>query len=330
MNLINHVVFVVDRSGSMSGRQSETIKVFDNEIKKLAKDSKTFNQETRVSVFLFGSEVECVIYDTDVLRLPSLASLYKTEGMTKLIDATLLAIDDLEQVPTKYGDHAFLFYVLTDGQENDSDNNSDTLKWTISSLPDNWTFAAFVPNRVDIGRTCRYGFPVDNISAWSTASGGITKVGNKIRSSSSAYMQARSKGIRGTKSLFTLDLSNLTKSNVLRNLTPIPINSYKVWLIKEDVPIKDFVESQGCTYYKGQGFYQLTKRVKVQSYKQIYVRDRNNGGIFGGENARALLGLPTKDITLIPDSHPDFDIFIESTSVNRKLLKGTLFLYICS
>jgi hypothetical protein len=98
-HLINHVAFVVDRSGSMSDLKSKTIEVFDNQIKFLAKRSTELNQETRVSVYLFGSTVENVIFDMDVLRLPSLKELYKIEGMTALIDATIQAISDLSSYP---------------------------------------------------------------------------------------------------------------------------------------------------------------------------------------------------------------------------------------
>jgi hypothetical protein len=312
----------------MNSRQAETIKVFDNQIKSLAEDSKKFNQETRVSVFLFGSHIECVIYDMDVLRLPSLASLYKIEGNTKLIDATILAIDDLQKVPTQYGDHAFLFYVLTDGQENESHSSASSLQARMNGLPENWTFVAFVPNRTNVGPTSRFGFPVDNIAVWSTTSGGITEAGVKIKSSSSNFMRARASGIRGSSSLFTLDTSNLTRSKVSRNLNELTRGSYTILPVRKDCRIDDFVESQGLTFGIGFGYYELTKRVLVQAYKKIYVRNRSNGKVYGGADARQLLGLPDEDVKVSPDNHSDFDIFIQSTAPNRKLLAGTSLLYL--
>lgn len=79
------------------------------------------DQETRVTVFQFDDVVECLVYDKDVLRLPSLRNIYgPARANTALIDATIKAVNELKETPERYGDHAFLCYVLTDGQENAS------------------------------------------------------------------------------------------------------------------------------------------------------------------------------------------------------------------
>src|SRR5690349_14651809 len=119
-NYVNHVALALDASGSMavSGKARALVTVADGLIEYLAARSKELNQETRVTVYTFDERVKCAIYDKDVLRLPSIADFYKIGGMTALLDATLLAIDDLRLTPQKYGDHAFLTYVLTDGKNN--------------------------------------------------------------------------------------------------------------------------------------------------------------------------------------------------------------------
>jgi uncharacterized protein with von Willebrand factor type A (vWA) domain len=116
-NYINHIAFVIDKSGSMSGIINQVVQVFDNQIQHLAARSRELNQETRVSVYLFDDRVECLLFDMDVMRMPSLASHYHASGGTALIDSTLQALSDLSLTPQKYGDHAFLIYALTDGQE---------------------------------------------------------------------------------------------------------------------------------------------------------------------------------------------------------------------
>jgi hypothetical protein len=315
------VVYVVDRSTSMQSRKDETIRVFDNEIKKLAEDSEKFNQETRVSVYLFGSRVECVVYDMDVLRLPSLKELYKIEGMTKLIDATVLAIEDLKQTPDKYGDHSFLVYVLTDGMENESHTSPNVLADDIRSLQDNWTFAVFVPDRGHVGPTARFGFPQDNIAVWSTSKG-LSEVGSTIRTSTQNFMKARSMGVRGSKSLFTLDLSTLSASKVARSLQELAKSQYKFYPITKTVEIRDFVEGKTKNYVTGKSFYQLMKKETIQPYKQVCVVDKQ-GRVFGGREARKLLGLPDENVYVSPTQHPELDIFVQSTSVNRHLIPGT-------
>lgn len=52
---INHIALVVDKSGSMGPLKDAVVKVFDREIENLKKRSIELNQETRISVYLFGT-----------------------------------------------------------------------------------------------------------------------------------------------------------------------------------------------------------------------------------------------------------------------------------
>lgn len=322
-NIINHIVFVVDRSGSMSNLSDTVIKVFDNQVKHLADLSKQLDQETRVSVYLFGSIIENVIFDKDVLRLPSLRNLYRIEGMTALVDATLLSIDDLSKTFDKYGDHSYLVYIITDGYENASSNKGSVLKSRLDNLPDNWTVAALVPNQDGVFSTVKYGFPKNNVALWSTDSYGLETAGNRIKEATTTYMQNRSKGIRSTNNLFNLDTSNLKTSVVRKELQSLQPNEYVLLSVATDTPIKDFVERKVGTYVLGKSFYLLSKNEKIQANKQICVRDKKNGKVYTGQNARDMLGLPNYEVKVAPVSYANFDIFVQSTSVNRKLIRGT-------
>ncbi len=58
------------------------------------------------------------------------------------------------------------------------------------------------------------------------------------------------------------------------------------------------------------------------------IRDKKTNAIYGGDAALQALGLPSYGTCrLAPGSHPAFDIFVQSTSVNRKLPAGTHVLY---
>ena len=98
-----------------------------------------------------------------------------------------------------------------------------------------------------------------------------------------------------------------------------------------DVEIRPFIEARlhGKPMLKGAGFYQLTKtEPTVQPNKKILVRDKTTQAIYYGDAARQMLGLPTYgNIRLAPGNHGNFDIFIQSTSVNRKLTRGTSLVY---
>jgi hypothetical protein len=327
-NLINHVVFVVDRSGSMNHLKKTTIQVFDTQIKFLASHSQQMSQETRVSIYLFGSQIECVVYDTDVLRLPSLAELYKTEGATKLVDATMKSIEELEETAQRYGDHAFLIYVLTDGGENDSEKFTDyELKKRIENLPENWTLATYVPNQNGVFEAKAHGFPADNIDVWSTTGKGVEEVGRKMEAATTSYFAARSKGIRGSKSLFKLDLSKLapsTVSHTLEKLNRKDYGRYTITLRNDGVDIKSFVESLQGSYVRGTAYYQLVKPEFVGVKKKAIIVNRQTGNAFEGAAARKLLGLPDNErVRIKPEHLADYDVFILSTSYTRKLPAGT-------
>jgi len=327
-NYINHIVFVVDRSGSMQQLTQDVVRVFDSQIKYLSQRSQELNQETRVSVYLFSywNRIECLVYDMDVMRLPSLKGYYDPDGQTALIDATLKAISDLGKTPELYGDHAFLIYTLTDGQENNSRNQSHVLLTAIEALPENWTLAVLVPDQRGVFESKKFGFPVENISIWDPSSvKGFEEAGSVIRQATDNFMKGRASGIRGTRNLFRPDIT-ATASQVKKSLEELKLNEYIIFRVKKDSPIREFVESVMRKYVKGSAYYQLVERKKphkIQNYKQVCIRDNNSGKVYTGDNARLILGLPDYQVEVKPGNFKNFDVFVQSTSVNRKLTKGT-------
>jgi len=323
-NYINHIVFVVDRSYSMINKSNQVVTVFDSQIKHLARRSKELEQETRVSVYLFSDTVECLIYDMDVMRLPSLKGYYKADGNTALNDGTMKAIEDLQKTPELYGDHAFLIYALTDGQENASRNSSYALSNKINLLPGHYTVAVLVPDQFGVYEAKKAGFPVDNISVWDVNSiKGVESAGNVIQKTTDVFMDNRSKGIRGTRSLFKMDV-NVSSSQVRNNLDELNRSRYIVIQVKAKEQIRDCVENHtGKTYINGSAYYQLTKPETIQAKKLICIRDKNNRKIYTGDDARTMLGLPNNEARVTPGNLNNFDIFVQSTSYNRALVPGT-------
>lgn len=205
-NYITHVALVLDASGSMSHLAEHVVKVADAQVAYLAQRSKELNQETRVTVYTFDDAVQCIKYDMDVLRLPSMRDLYKIGGLTALIDATSLALDDLAMTPEKYGDHAFVVFVLTDGGNNVNNWKAPDLRNQIDKLSDNWTVAALVPNMQGKFEAKQFGFPSDNIAVWdATSKRGLEEAVEKIKTATDVIMTGRSSGVRGSKNLFTID-----------------------------------------------------------------------------------------------------------------------------
>lgn len=322
-NYINHIAFVIDASGSMAGLSDTVVDIFDSQIAYLAKRSKELDQETRASVYLFSDDSRCLLFDMDVMRLPSLKGLYSPSGGTALIDAVEKSITDLEDTSTLYGDHAFLIYALTDGEENRSSQTPSEISSRIKRLDDNWTLGVLVPNQRGVSEAKRFGFPESNIQIWEVGSVGLKKASSVIQRSADTFMQNRAKGIRGTKNLFQVDASGLSSSAVKKTLTELRASEYQMLNVRKDCVIQPFVESWLKQYVKGSAYYQLTKPEVVQASKQICIQHKRNGKVYSGDEARELLGLPQHDLKVAPGSFGDYNIYVQSTSSNRKLIGGT-------
>lgn len=341
-HLVNHVVFALDASDSMSGRNAQQlIKIADAEIGYLAQrsSSKELDQETRVAIYDFSDDVRCIVSERDVMRLPSIKDVYKTRGMTALVDATIVALDDFKLVSEKYGDHAFLLYVLTDGMENASGYvNRAALAGRLGSLPNNVTVACLVPDIQGKQYAMRHGFPENNIAIWDVrAADGMEKVGQTIRVATENFMVSRASGIRSTTNLFSMDAATLNAQTVKQNLTAISPNDYKLIPITKPSAdyehgeywwIKDFIEFSGYGYTADHtGYYQLAyvKGKKpsevISPTKAVIVVEKSTGLAYGGPAARTLLGLPdNKSVRVRHNDNPDYDVYIRSSSNNRHLL----------
>lgn len=327
-SLINHVALVLDASWSMNGRQSDVVKVTDEQIKFLAKRSEELSQETRVSVYRFGeTTIECLIFDMDVARLPSASDLYEVlYENTSLIDAIMKSQRDLETTSQLYGDHAFLTFVLTDGQENRSTKFTRTdLQKQIRFAPENWSMGFLVPDRSGQHYMEQLGVLTDSIAIWDLSSAkGLFDAGSRIRQATDNFMTARATGVRGTKSVFGTGVDKVNVKTVTTNLTPMSAGSYSVHPVKEKAPIRDFVEALGKTYRQGMGYYQLTKTETIQARKQIIVVEKATDKAYSGKEARHLIGLPDgKELRVRPDDNPEYDVYVQSTSVNRALVPKT-------
>ncbi|MFE2141060.1 vWA domain-containing protein [Streptomyces sp. NPDC059456] len=335
-NYINHVALVLDASSSMSHLNRKVVEVADQQIAYLARRSQELDQETRVTVYVFADKVECVIYDKDVLRMPSLKQMYRVGGMTALLAATLKSQRELAQTAQLYGDHSFLTFVLTDGQENASHRCTDApsgnprelvqaVSQLIATQQDNWTLAVLVPDQMGKREAMQCGFPKDNIAIWdATSTQGLEDAGEVIKQATEKFMVGRSQGIRGSRAVFSMGADTVNKDTIeAAGLTPVDPSEYQLIPVARDAGIREWVVESGNTYRTGCAFYQLSKSEKVQARKQIAVLEKKTDRVYTGPEARALLGLPDVEVRVKPDHNDDFTIFVQSTSVNRKLVPNT-------
>lgn len=115
------LVFILDRSGSMNGLESDTIGGY----KSLLEKQKQQSGEAAVTTVLFDDRVE-ILHDRLNLRemMPITEEEYYVRGTTALLDAVGITIsktvEKLRQTPKEEQPGHTLFVITTDGMENAS------------------------------------------------------------------------------------------------------------------------------------------------------------------------------------------------------------------
>ena len=163
-NLLIEIVFILDRSGSMAGLESDTIGGFNAMIEKQKREAGT----AYISTVLFDNYSE-VIHDRITLdKVPKMTEKeYYVRGCTALLDAVGGAIHHIsnihkyarpEDVPEKT-----LFVITTDGMENASRKyNYEKVRQMIEAKKEiGWEFL-FLGANIDAAReAARFGIDED-------------------------------------------------------------------------------------------------------------------------------------------------------------------------
>lgn len=298
-----NVVLVTDESGSM---QPFTRAVIEQAQKQL-------NAIPR------GNPVKFIQFSTYTQRCPCAPTphSYRASGGTALwdaIDGAIMLVDD--------GRTPALVIILTDGEENSSTVVSGpTLAKRIRQLQatDRWTFAFQVPKGYKNALVRQLGIPSGNVTEWEQTDEDFARVSHSTQVATESYFATRATGATSTSNFYTTDLSNIAPKD-LNSLDRVPAKS---WVVAAEQDIRTFVEGRGVAYKPGRAAYQLTKPEIVQAYKKIFIAEKGKKTFYGGKNTRNLLGLPYTDAKIVPGNHASYDIFVESRSFNRKLVRGT-------
>lgn len=352
---VRHVL-LLDNSGSMRLRADSLIQVVDAHVKWLAEQSKISGQETRISIFTFNSGVECLVFDTDVLRYKTIRGSYRTGGNTALISAFLKSqdhLDLLEQAYGSYGEHNFFTVIFTDGAENWSQHVenltpnqlADKVKRRILNLGENRTVACMVPDARGQINAVNWGIPQGNVAIWNADSAtGVEEAGLTLRGATQTLLNTYSTGARSSRGVFTAGGVDQVNADTIDASGLKPLDPSKFLLIpvanpggrlteyvkkrdirkRKAVMISDFVETTGRRYVVGKTFYQLGNlSERVQANKLIAVVDNVTNKVYLGDAARKLLNLPDAKVTLKKDPNGRYDIYIASHSTNRYLEIGS-------
>ncbi|MBQ9078510.1 MAG: hypothetical protein IJY29_02915 [Ruminococcus sp.] len=164
-NNITELVFILDRSGSMAGLESDTIGGFNSMIKK----QKNQDGFCYVSTVLFDNESEVLHERVKLTDVPKMTDKdYTVRGCTALIDAIGGAIHHIGNIH-KYAraedvpEHT-MFIITTDGQENASHRyTSEQVKKMIERQKEKygWEFLFIGANIDAVETAARYGISSD-------------------------------------------------------------------------------------------------------------------------------------------------------------------------
>lgn len=159
------MVFILDRSGSMSGLEEDTIGGYNSMLEKQQKES----GEAIVSTVLFDDEYEIIHDRTDIKEInPITDKEYFVRGTTALLDAIGKTINKIVNATknTKEGHQAekVMFVIITDGMENASrEYNYPKVKAMIERQKEryNWEFVFLGANIDAIATASKFGINED-------------------------------------------------------------------------------------------------------------------------------------------------------------------------
>ena len=161
---LTELIFIVDRSGSMGGLESDTIGGINAT---LAKNRKV-EGEANVSIVLFDTTVDVIVDRKPIAEVANLTEKdYQVRGCTALLDAVGDSIKHIKRVqgymPDGYKAEHVIFVITTDGLENASKKYSyDQVKRLIEQRKETgWEFFFLGANIDAVGEAARIGIEED-------------------------------------------------------------------------------------------------------------------------------------------------------------------------
>lgn len=199
-NAITELVFIIDRSGSMGGLESDTIGGFNSVIEKQRK----LEGKCYVTTVLFDGETETLHDRIDLEEIPKMTEKeYSVRGCTALFDAVGKTADHITEIhryirEEDVPEHTMVV-ITTDGLENASHIYSgDRVKKMVSRLREEngWEFV-FLGANIDSVRTAEnIGISADRAADYHADSAGTKTMFGAV---AEAVCELRTGGIRGAK-----------------------------------------------------------------------------------------------------------------------------------
>lgn len=180
---LTEIIFLLDRSGSMSGLETDTIGGFNSFIQR----QKELEGETLISTVLFDDKYEILWDGKDIGEVELSSKEYYVRGSTALLDAIGKTILDVSYRICGYEKDKrpdnVIFVITTDGMENSSKEftyeNVKKLILHQQKLND-WSFIFLGANIDVIKEASNLGIDKDNTYAFQASEAGVEAMYNKV------------------------------------------------------------------------------------------------------------------------------------------------------
>ena len=214
--IVNHVVFIMDHSGSMYGnRGNMALSNFNEQIQELKSQADKHGQRTMVTLVEFSGEHNIKFMEKPIGKVNEVKE-YNCNGSTALNDTLAYMIgkmkNDVPELGVKELNHSVLFIIMTDGEENISKEfggikGRNKLKQIIEEMEkeDNWTFT-FMGANLDVQKDIVGGmaFSAGNTMSFTSDVEGFKMSNVGTTSGIKNYYTSRSKGVKKVGDFYSL------------------------------------------------------------------------------------------------------------------------------
>jgi len=188
---LTELVFIVDRSGSMSGLESDTIGGFNA----LLKEQQGVEGDAIVTTVLFDDKYELLHDRVDIKGVkPLTCKDYTVRGSTALLDAIGKTINKVRSAQKgtaeEYRAEKVMFVIITDGHENAScEYTSGWIKWRVErqKLKYGWEFIFVGANMDAIAEAAKIGISSDRAANYNADSIGTWNAWRLVSTASTGY-----------------------------------------------------------------------------------------------------------------------------------------------
>ena len=173
---LTELVFIVDRSGSMAGMETDTI----GGVNAVLEKNRAVEGETIVSIVLFDHETQVLRDRVPIKDVPKLTDRdYQVRGCTALLDAVGGSVEFIERIqrylPEEVRPGKTIFVITTDGMENASSRYSyEKVRRMVEQKKekDGWEFLFLGANMDAIETAGRFGIAPDRAANYNSDSMG--------------------------------------------------------------------------------------------------------------------------------------------------------------